>query len=63
MVIYGTGIFKYYAQEVDELSIEVEERLELLHLNEDSWWLAKVGDKIGLVPSNYVRVTNGKLQI
>lgn len=58
MALYGRGLFNYVAQEVDELNIEVNQEIELLRLNQDDWWLAKAKGRIGLIPSNYIRVVD-----
>lgn len=51
---FGRVQFDYSAIESDELEIEREEIVELIHLNEDGWWIAKKGKSIGLIPGNYV---------
>ncbi len=50
----GRILYNYTAQESDELSVEVDDVIELISLNEDGWWLAKHGMVIGLIPGNYV---------
>lgn len=51
----GIALYPYLAEESDELTINVGDRIELLNLNEDNWWLAKIDEKVGLVPGNYVK--------
>lgn len=50
----GRALYSYSAVEEDELSIEAGDRIELISLNEDNWWLAKRSGRIGLVPENYI---------
>ena len=50
----GRVLFKYDALESDELSVEIDDVVELISLNDDGWWLAKLGKAIGLIPGNYV---------
>lgn len=52
------ALYSYQANESDELSFYKNDVLEILEKNDDDWWLAKKGDEIGMIPSNYIYVTH-----
>lgn len=54
--------YPYPAQEEDEITLEQGQPIEIIsqQSNDEGWWQGKVGDKVGLFPSNYVEpVTKG----
>ncbi|XP_062517076.1 osteoclast-stimulating factor 1-like [Corticium candelabrum] len=49
------ALFNYTAQHVDELSFEEGDTLYIVDKNsEKGWWKGRCGDKIGLIPTNYI---------
>jgi hypothetical protein len=38
----------------DTLDIKAGERIEVTKRDEGGWWLAKIGNRTGWVPSNYL---------
>ena len=50
-------LYDYDSTESDELTIRRDDTLEILEKHDDDWWLCRGGDKIGLIPSNYVYST------
>ena len=49
-------VFPYKAQQEDELSFPAEATFEILDLtNNSGWFKARLGKKIGLIPSTYVQ--------
>lgn len=53
----GRVIYDYSATEEDELTIHEGETFSLLQTFDDDWWLVKVNQSVGLVPSNYVKLS------
>lgn len=49
------AMFKYDAQQSDELSFDEGDLLYILDFSDSGWWKAKCGDVCGLIPSNYVQ--------
>jgi hypothetical protein len=49
-------IYEYTAQKDDELSIEVDQIVDVLYQNADGWWEVKYGPSKGLVPAAYVEL-------
>jgi len=49
------ALFKYEAQQSDELSFDEGDLLYILDFSDSGWWKAKCGDVCGLIPSNYVQ--------
>ncbi|ESO03986.1 hypothetical protein HELRODRAFT_185599 [Helobdella robusta] len=49
------ALYKYDAQQADELSFDEGELLYILDMSNPDWWKAKCGTTSGLVPSNYVQ--------
>ncbi|CAF4186889.1 unnamed protein product, partial [Rotaria sp. Silwood2] len=50
------ALFAYDAQQADELSFPADAILELLEqADHDGWFKARYGNKIGLIPSTYVK--------
>jgi len=48
------GVYRYEAQDVDELSFEEGDILELVLEDESGWWTGKLNGKKALFPGNYV---------
>ncbi|XP_028411758.1 osteoclast-stimulating factor 1-like [Dendronephthya gigantea] len=48
------ALYRYEAQQKDELSFEEGDVLYIIHKAEEGWWQARVKNKVGLIPSNYV---------
>ncbi|KAI8996810.1 hypothetical protein BDB01DRAFT_845530 [Pilobolus umbonatus] len=54
------AIYTYDAQREDELTIEEGETVDILEADDGSGWVkAQVGNEIGLVPANYVKINDG----
>lgn len=47
-------MYAYQAQHADELSFQEGDTLYVLEKGDDGWWKAKVNNKTGLIPSNYI---------
>ncbi|XP_055892076.1 osteoclast-stimulating factor 1-like [Biomphalaria glabrata] len=48
------AMYRYEAQQPDELTFDEGDTLYILDMKDPSWWKAKCGSSIGLIPSNYV---------
>ncbi|PRD23734.1 UNVERIFIED_CONTAM: ostf1 [Trichonephila clavipes] len=49
------ALYRYVAQQADELSFEEGDNLYILDIKSDAnWWKASCHGKVGLIPSNYV---------
>jgi len=48
------AVYPYVAQRPDELTFGEDDVLYIVEKNETGWWKARVGNKTGLIPSNYV---------
>lgn len=46
--------YNYAAQQPDEISFDEGDILYIIDKSAGPWWKAKVGNKTGLIPSNYV---------
>lgn len=53
----GVVLYDYAATEEDELTIHEGDSFSLLQTFDDDWWLVKVNQSVGLVPSNYVKLS------
>ncbi|CAI2320056.1 unnamed protein product [Caenorhabditis sp. 36 PRJEB53466] len=49
------AVYPYEAQDVDELSFETGDEIELMNKDASGWWQGKVHNRIGLFPGNYVK--------
>ncbi|XP_045156525.1 osteoclast-stimulating factor 1-like [Mercenaria mercenaria] len=47
-------MYKYDAQQADELSFDEGELLYITDMSNTDWWRARCGKRSGLIPSNYV---------
>ena len=50
-------LYDYNSVESDELTLRRDDTLEILEKHDDDWWLCRNGDRVGLIPSNYVYST------
>lgn len=49
------ALYNYTAQHSDELSFEEGDTLYIIDKNaEKGWWKGKCGDRVGLIPTNYI---------
>ena len=48
--------FSYAADNIDELSLEPGQIVEVLEEEEEGWWRGRVGGKEGVFPSNFVEI-------
>ncbi|GAB9464742.1 hypothetical protein Gpo141_00002168 [Globisporangium polare] len=60
-VMQATALYDYEPEESDELALIEGQRVRVLQVQDDGWWLGYVADdpeRVGLFPSNYVRQEN-----
>lgn len=48
------AMYKYDAQQNDELSFDEGDMLYIMDMSNKDWWKARCGNRSGLIPSNYV---------
>lgn len=48
------ALYQYFGQDVDEISFEVNDIIELLSEDQSGWWRGRIRGKEGLFPGNYV---------
>ncbi|KAL3865896.1 hypothetical protein ACJMK2_043244 [Sinanodonta woodiana] len=48
------AMYRYEAQQPDELTFDEGDLLYLLDVSNPDWWKGKCGNRTGLIPSNYV---------
>ena len=48
--------FSYAADNIDELSLEPGQVVEVIAEEEEGWWRGKLGGKEGVFPSNFVEI-------
>lgn len=51
--------FDYEAQDQDELSLKMDDIIDVLGEEEPGWWKGQQGNKIGVFPSNFVEFIDG----
>ncbi|EEB19950.1 dab2-interacting protein, putative [Pediculus humanus corporis] len=51
-------LYSYTPQNEDELLLQVDDEIDFLSEVEDGWWKGKLGNKIGVFPSNFVELNN-----
>ncbi|KAG0431582.1 hypothetical protein HPB47_021636 [Ixodes persulcatus] len=61
---FWTAIYDYDASGDDELSLQRGETVEVLSKDarisgDDGWWTGKIGDKVGIFPSNFITRHDG----
>ncbi|XP_059488506.1 SH3 domain-containing kinase-binding protein 1-like isoform X2 [Neocloeon triangulifer] len=49
-------LFNYNPANSDELELLVDQEIEILDEVEEGWWKGKLGEKVGVFPSNFVKV-------
>ena len=49
-------VFSYAADNIDELSLEPGQIVEVLAEEEEGWWRGRMGGKEGVFPSNFVEI-------
>ncbi|CAB3372435.1 Hypothetical predicted protein [Cloeon dipterum] len=49
-------LFSYAPVNSDELELQVDQEIEIIDEIEEGWWKGKLGDKVGVFPSNFVKV-------
>jgi len=56
----ATALFDYKAQNDEELSFKVGDRIIVVHRTsfDDDWWIGRVNANIGMFPGNYVTLTS-----
>lgn len=59
MLMLRTALYDYTAQGEDELSLRRGQIVEVLSMDskisgDEGWWTGKIGDKVGIFPSNFV---------
>lgn len=52
--------FDYEAQDQDELSLKVDDIVDIMGEEEQGWWKGQLGNKIGVFPSNFVELIDKK---
>lgn len=48
--------FDYEAQDADELTLKLDDIVDILGEEEPGWWKGQLGDRIGVFPSNFVEI-------
>ena len=48
--------FDYEAQDADELTLKLDDIVDILGEEEPGWWKGQLGNKIGVFPSNFVEI-------
>ncbi|XP_065836881.1 osteoclast-stimulating factor 1-like [Oscarella lobularis] len=58
------ALYNYTAQHTDELSFEEGDTLYILDKNipEKDWWKGKCGDRVGLIPVNYIESSTESIE-
>ena len=56
-------MFRYHANEDDELSLKRGEIVEVLDEKDDGWWKGLLNGKEGFFPSNYVKLEKNPISI
>lgn len=51
------GMYDYTAQNDDELAFSKGQIINVLNKEDPDWWKGEVGGRVGLFPSNYVKLT------
>lgn len=50
------ALYKYTAQNADELSFDKDDVIKMISKEEPDWWKGELNGVVGLFPSNYVQV-------
>ncbi|OCT83102.1 GRB2-related adapter protein [Xenopus laevis] len=48
------ALYDFQAMEPDELGFKYSDIIEVLDCSDKSWWMGRLGERVGLFPSNYV---------
>lgn len=48
--------FDYEAHDADELTLKLDDIVDILGEEEPGWWKGQLGDRIGVFPSNFVEI-------
>lgn len=48
------ALYNYKPQRAEDLNFKAGDRIMIIEVREDGWWLGKLGDKLGVFPHNYV---------
>lgn len=48
--------FQYDPEQADELALEVGDIIEILEEEDEGWWKGKLGEKVGMFPSNFAEL-------
>ena len=51
--------FDYDSQDQDELTLKMDDIVDILSEEEPGWWKGQLGNKIGVFPSNFVEIIDG----
>ena len=55
-VIYFVAIADYSDEDEDTIDLKMGDRLEVIQRDEGGWWRARLGNRVGWVPSNYLEL-------
>ncbi len=50
-----TALYDYQASSDNELSFFQGQQIEIINYEDASWWIARIEDKEGWIPSNYIQ--------
>ena len=62
-VVIARVIFDHDAGGDDELSLKKGELVEVLDQEDDGWWKGLLNGKVGLFPTNFVKLEKGSVSI
>ena len=62
-VVIAKVIFDHDAGGDDELSLKEGELVEVLDQEDDGWWKGLLNGKVGLFPTNFVKLEKGSVSI
>ena len=62
-VVIAKVIFGHDAESDDELSLKEGELVEVLDQEDDGWWKGLLNGKVGLFPTNFVKLEKGSVSI
>ena len=55
-MIYFVAIADYSDEDEDTIDLKMGDRLEVIQRDEGGWWRARLGNRVGWVPSNYLEL-------
>ncbi|OCT85502.1 growth factor receptor-bound protein 2 [Xenopus laevis] len=50
------ALYDFQAMEPDELGFKYSDVIEVLDCSDRSWWMGRLGERVGLFPTNYVTI-------